>query len=70
MILKEWLTKSSKTERDRVATEAGTSVAYLYLIARGDRRPKIALAQKIVSATNNEVTMQDLRPDIFAVLVA
>lgn len=31
--LKEWLKESTPEERERVAEESGTSVAYLYQIA-------------------------------------
>ena len=50
--------------KDRLASELGTSRAYLSQIAHGHRKPSAAMAHKIAGACG-AVTVRDLRPDFF-----
>lgn len=66
--MQEWLKKATTPERDRVAAEAGTSVAYLYQIAGGHRNPSLELSKKLQAATSGELTIAGLRPDLYELL--
>jgi len=67
MKLDEFLKTADQDERSRVADEAGTSVAYLYQIAGGHRKPSTDLAKKIAAATKPpyKVGKADLLPDVW-----
>lgn len=54
----------SKDERQAVADQVGTSVAYLWQIAYGQRRCAEAMAIEIEKASNGSVRVEDLRPDV------
>lgn len=63
MDLQQWLRDASPDERERVATAVQTSVAYLYQLAGGHRRPGIDLAKRLASETG--VPRAALRPDVW-----
>ena len=67
MTLDEFLKEADADERTRVADAAGTSVAYLYQIAGGHRRPSTDLAKKISAATRSphKVSKAELLPDVW-----
>ena len=48
-----------------VARKAKCSSGTLYQIALGHKPPSWKLAGRIADATNNAVSRQDLRPDVF-----
>jgi DNA-binding transcriptional regulator YdaS (Cro superfamily) len=48
------------------ARKAGTSTKYLYLIALGHKRPGPKIAMAIEKATKGEVTLFDLRSDLWS----
>lgn len=66
--MQEWLKKATASERDRVAAAAGTSVGYLYQIAGGHRKPSLELSKKLQAATDGDLTMSGLRPDLYELL--
>jgi DNA-binding transcriptional regulator YdaS (Cro superfamily) len=54
----------AKAEREKIADEVGTSVAYLWQIAYKQRRCKESLAIEIEKASGQRVRVEDLRPDV------
>lgn len=66
--IKEWLTSASEDERERVAREARTSVAYLYQLAGGHRKASLELADRLRVATNGSLTIAGIRPDLHQIL--
>jgi transcriptional regulator with XRE-family HTH domain len=67
--MQAWLKKANATERSQVAAKAGTSVGYLYQIAGGHRRPSLELSRKLRNATDGEVSISSLRPDLYEILI-
>ncbi|NVZ22662.1 transcriptional regulator [Pseudomonas costantinii] len=65
----EWLKTAATSERNRVATLAGTSVGYLYQIAGGHRRASLELSKKLQIATGGDLSMSGLRPDLYELLI-
>lgn len=71
--LRQLLKSLSKAEREELATEADTTVPYLFQIAGGHRSASHHLAGRIEKAVTNKksknhmVTKEDLRPDIYQV---
>lgn len=64
MKMSEWLQQSTAAQRAMVARKAETRISYLYQIGGGHRLPSPALALRLEKATNGEVTLADMRPDI------
>ncbi len=64
MDMKTLLRTMAPEERKAFAERAGTSIAYLYLIAGGHRRPKPTTARKWVEL-ESRLTLAELRPDIW-----
>ncbi|TDV39554.1 YdaS antitoxin of YdaST toxin-antitoxin system [Paraburkholderia caballeronis] len=54
----------TKVERKALADSVGTSVAYLWQIAYGQRRCKESLAIEIEKASGQRVRIEDMRPDV------
>ncbi|MBE0436953.1 MAG: hypothetical protein IBX56_14245 [Methylomicrobium sp.] len=65
MDMRTFLKTTSKTERERVAKEAETTVAYLFQLAGGHREPSVKLAMRLEKASGGLLSRRDLRPDIF-----
>lgn len=57
MKLAEWLKKSGKEERERVALLLETSVDMLYQYAGGHRNPSLQRMRKLEAATAGEVPL-------------
>lgn len=66
--IKEWLRLATDEERERVAREAHTSVAYLYQLAGGHRRASLELADRLRTATAGALTIEGIRPDYHQIL--
>lgn len=66
--LREWLHGATDSERERVAAEAGTSVAYLWQLSGGHRKASIELASRLQFASDGALTVSGLRPDIHALI--
>lgn len=65
MDAKQFLTSKERGRVEEVANKAGTSFAYLKQIAYGCRNPSVKLCRKLVDASDGELTLEELRPDIF-----
>ena len=65
MELADYIRTATLRQRERVAAECGTTVAYLYQLAGEHRRPGTELALKLESATRGAVCRCRLRPDLF-----
>lgn len=65
MFLDHYMRITTRRERERLAREYGTTVAYLYQLAGGHRRAGAALTLKLERATFGAVCRCDLRPDLF-----
>ena len=66
--IKQWLSEASETERKRVASEAGTSIAYLFQLSGGHRKASLELAFQLQQATRGKLTIAGLRPDLAQML--
>lgn len=62
--IRDWLHAAPNAERERVATEAGTSVAYLWQLAGGHRKATFELAARLLAATRGALTLEGMRPDL------
>ncbi|WP_445327379.1 transcriptional regulator [Xanthomonas arboricola] len=49
----------------KVAASAGCSPGTLYMIAKGHKKASAKLAVRIQQATASQVSVHDLRPDVF-----
>ncbi len=65
MKLADYIRITTRRERLRVARCCGTTVAYLYQIAGGHRRPGVPLSLRLEEATRGGVCRCTLRPDVF-----
>ena len=65
MALKQYLKTLTSDERATLASEAGTSVGYLDQLKGDHRKPGPALARRLVAASRGELTLADVRPDLW-----
>lgn len=65
MDMKTYLKQAAPDEREALAVEAQTSVAYLYAIGGGHKKPGTGLCQSLVAA-EPKLTLHELRPDVWA----
>lgn len=65
MDVRELLHKTTPAEREAIAKRARTTVAYLYQIAGGHKRPGVALVDRLCLA-DPRLSKRHLRPDWFA----
>lgn len=70
MNIKTWFKHTSRPERERVAQDAGTTLAYLDQLAGGHRHPSPALARRLEQASllytpEHVLRREHLRPDIW-----
>ena len=65
--LRTWLSKTPPEQRQRVAEDAETSVAYLWQLSGGHRKASLEMAKRLQDATEGQLTIEGLRPDIFGV---
>jgi len=54
----------SRDEINALATRSGTSVAYLYQLARGYRQPGASISARL-KAADGRITDAMLRPDLY-----
>lgn len=66
--LREWLHCHTESERIQLAASARTSVAYLWQLAGGHRKASIGLVGRLIAASNTELTLEGLRPDLHQLL--
>ncbi len=62
--MKTYLKQASPDEREELAAEVKSSVAYFYLIGGGHRKPGTDLCKALV-AKEPKLTLHELRPDIW-----
>lgn len=60
-----FIEKHGKPAAEALAHKAGTKYVYFYQIACGHRKPSPALAKALVEASGGELTLTELRPDIY-----
>lgn len=66
MNLKQYLAGLGPDERKAYAKRAGTNTAYLTQLAGEHRQPSPAMARRLSDASDGEVTLAELRPDIWS----
>lgn len=62
--LRDWLASASAERREEVAGKAATSVGHLWQLAGGHRRASFDLAERLQKASDGEITVAGLRPDL------
>ena len=65
MSLRELLKTMPRGAQKELAALLGITPTWMTLIVNGHERPSAKLAAKIASVTDNRVTIQELRPDLF-----
>ena len=62
--LREWLANATPRRREFVAETAKTTVGHLWQLAGGHRKASAELAERLQDASEGEITMAGLRPDL------
>lgn len=62
--LREWLATATNERRRDVAAAAKTSVGHLWQLAGGHRKASVDLAERLQDASDGEITIAGLRPDL------
>lgn len=62
--LRDWLANATTERRQAVAEIAKTSVGHLWQLAGGHRKASAELAERLQDASNAEITIAGLRPDL------
>lgn len=65
MNLRDYVLGLAPEDRERFAERAGTTANYLPLLMGGHRKPSHELARRLVEASEGELALSDLRPDIW-----
>ena len=65
MDMKNYLKSSSIEDRQKLAEESGTTVAYFWQIAGGHRKPGAMMCRVIEKKSKGKIKAKDLRPDYF-----
>ncbi len=65
MDIKTFVSKTKKSERERIAALAITTDAYFHQLAGGHRVPSMSLCKRLEAATNGVLSRQSLRPKDF-----
>ena len=65
MDMKTFLRQATDEERHQLADRVDSSVGYFYLIAGGHRNASASLCKALVAA-EPKLTLEELRPDIWA----
>lgn len=60
MNAKQFIDLKGKEAAEAVAIQAGTTIEYLRQIALGHRRPSVALAKRLVAASNHDMDFVSL----------
>jgi len=61
-----FLKKVGKSGAEKVARDAGSNYVYFSQIAYGHRRPSPELARRLVDASGGELSLSELRPDLWS----
>ncbi|MNJ19070.1 hypothetical protein D3C77_133870 [compost metagenome] len=62
--LREWLAAAANERRQAVAAAAKTTVGHLWQLAGGHRKASVDLAERLQDASDGEITIAGLRPDL------
>lgn len=62
--LRTWLAKAPVERRKQVANAARTTVGHLWQLAGAHRKASAALAERLQEASQGEITIAGLRPDL------
>lgn len=62
--LREWLASATNERRHDVAAVAKTTVGHLWQLAGGHRKASVDLAERLQDASEGEITIAGLRPDL------
>ena len=62
--LRDWLASATNDRRQTVAGAAKTTVGHLWQLAVGHRKISAELAERLQDASENEITIAGLRPDL------
>jgi DNA-binding transcriptional regulator YdaS (Cro superfamily) len=62
--LRDWLANATAARRQQVADAAKTTVGHLWQLAGGHRKASAELAERLQDASNGEITIAGLRPDL------
>ncbi|MFJ7281886.1 hypothetical protein [Pseudomonas sp. NPDC099000] len=62
--LRDWLASATNDRRQTVAAGAKTTVGHLWQLAGGHRKASAELAERLQDASENEITIAGLRPDL------
>lgn len=65
MSLEEYLKKLNVDDRRAYAARVGVSMEYIYQLRAGNRVPSQKEAQKYVDASLGDLTLANVRPDIW-----
>ena len=65
MELRDYFYGLESDDREDYAKRSGTTVAYLIQLIGGHRRPGTELAKALSRESGNEVTLPELRPDVW-----
>lgn len=65
MKLKKYYLALNTEDRQRFVNSVGTSVGYMNLLLCGARKPSPKLSRRLVAASGGELTLEDLRPDVY-----
>ena len=65
MNLLDYYQKLKAEQKQQLANEIGTSLAYLRHLAHGRRMPGPKMVHRIEQATGEQVSRQELRPDFY-----
>jgi DNA-binding transcriptional regulator YdaS (Cro superfamily) len=67
MKLSSYLSSLSAPDRDAFAAAIGTTPGYVKLLRYGHKRVGPAMAKRIFAATDGQVGLHEMRPDIWAI---
>jgi DNA-binding transcriptional regulator YdaS (Cro superfamily) len=62
--LRDWLASATADRRQLVAEAAKTTVGHLWQLAGGHRKASAELAERLQDASDGEITIAGLRPDL------
>ena len=65
MNLREFFLSLEIAERESFVKRAGTTLKYMPLLTGGHRRASPGLARRLCAASDGNVTLAELRPDIW-----
>ena len=63
--MKTYVKTFSKSDREALASLAGTTEGYLFQLAGNHRKPSALLSKKLEIASKGLLTRAELRPDLF-----